>query len=107
MRCDRCFPLNRQQAIVTRRRFRSLSRMAEYSTRLAALGDHETCVFDSGSSGRPVILIHALSLGHRVWADVIPLLLEKYRVIAYDLRGFGGAAGAPAVQSVFDFAKDL
>jgi 3-oxoadipate enol-lactonase len=54
-----------------------------------------------------MILIHALSLDHRMWTNVIPLLLEKHRVIAYDLRGFGGAARAPAVQSIFEFATDL
>jgi 3-oxoadipate enol-lactonase len=81
--------------------------MAEYPIRSADLGDHETSVFDSGGSGAPLILIHALSLDHRVWADLIPLLLDKHRVIAYDLRGFGGAAAAPAVQSIWDFADDL
>ncbi|MFB4202949.1 hypothetical protein KBTX_00272 [wastewater metagenome] len=54
------------------------------------LHDHTTRLFDSGGDGPPLVLLHALSLDWRMWSRVIPLLTPRYRVIAYDLRGFGG-----------------
>jgi 3-oxoadipate enol-lactonase len=71
------------------------------------LGDHETLVTDTGGDLPPLILLHALGLDRRMWRDVIPLLASRYRVIAYDLRGHGHAAGAPAVQGMAHFASDL
>lgn len=71
------------------------------------LGDHETLVTDTGGDLPPMILLHALGLDRRMWRDVIPLLACHYRVIAYDLRGHGHAAGAPAVRDIAHFASDL
>ena len=45
-------------------------------------------VEDQGA-GTPVVLIHGLTLDCRMWWPQIPVLCETFRVIAYDVRGFG------------------
>lgn len=75
--------------------------------RRISLGDHETRVFDSGGEQPAVVLVHALGLDLRMWREVIPILKEKFRVIAYDLRGFGAATGAPPASGLITYADDL
>lgn len=43
---------------------------------------------DTGS-GTPVVLIHGDWTDSGIWALLVPLLQDRYRVIRYDLRGFG------------------
>ncbi len=77
------------------------------TTRRLTLADHQTRVFDSASDKPAVILVHALGLDHRMWREVIPLIAERFRVIAYDLRGYGAAAGAPVAKGLSTHADDL
>lgn len=76
---------------------------------IARLHDHETLVRDTGGSGIPIVLIHALSLDGRMFNDLIPLLSTQTgaRVITYDLRNHGHARGAPLTQSLEHSASDL
>ena len=40
--------------------------------------------------GSPVVLVHSAVVNRRAWDGVVPPLVEAgYRVIAYDMRGFG------------------
>lgn len=71
------------------------------------VGDHDTLVWDNGGSGVPMLLVHALSLDHRIWREVYPQLAAGGRVIAYDLRGHGYARGAPLTESLDHLADDL
>jgi 3-oxoadipate enol-lactonase len=75
--------------------------------RRVALADHETLVAQRGESGPPVVLLHALGLDWRMWEPVMEPLAAGRRVFAYDLRGHGWAAGAPAPYSMGDIAADL
>lgn len=77
------------------------------ATRNVKLDDHQTRVFDSAGAKPALVLVHALGLDHRMWRDVIPVLTERFRVIAYDLRGHGAAAGAPVAQGLVTYAGDL
>ncbi len=48
-------------------------------------------------AGPPIVLLHAGVADRRAWHGVAPLLAAAgHEVIAYDRRGFGDAAGAPA-----------
>ncbi|MBI1417497.1 MAG: alpha/beta fold hydrolase [Limimaricola sp.] len=80
---------------------------ATLATRHVMLDDHQTRVFDSAGAKPALVLVHALGLDHRMWRDVIPVLTERFRVIAYDLRGHGAAAGAPVAQGLVNYAGDL
>jgi 3-oxoadipate enol-lactonase len=71
------------------------------------LADHDTLVLDTGGSGTPIILIHALSMDSRMFQKLIPRLAKTARVIAYDLRGHGLARGAPLTQSLDHLVSDL
>ncbi|MEO3751156.1 alpha/beta fold hydrolase [Streptomyces sp. B6B3] len=73
----------------------------------ARLTDHETLVAQRGTAGPPVLLLHALGLDWRMWEPVMPRLAAGRRVFAYDLRGHGRAAGAPAPFTLADAAADL
>lgn len=49
---------------------------------------------DTGSpapSGATILLVHGFPLSHAVWNEQIALLSKRNRVIAPDLRGFGGS----------------
>lgn len=77
------------------------------SNRCVELTDHTTTVYDSDNDKMPIVLVHALGLDWRMWRDVIPQLESKFRVIAYDLRGFGSAISAPKAKGIGDYVEDL
>lgn len=61
---------------------------------------------DAGS-GYPVFLIHGMGSDHAVWAELIPLLQNDYRVIAMDLRGHGLSSKTPGPYSIELFSEDI
>jgi 3-oxoadipate enol-lactonase len=72
------------------------------------LWDHETLVRDSGGTGVPIVLIHALSMDGRMFQKLVPRLATNgTRVVTYDLRGHGYARGAPLTQSLEHLVADL
>jgi pimeloyl-ACP methyl ester carboxylesterase len=72
------------------------------------LGDLAIAVTDTGS-GSPVLLLHGLGCGKRMWTHQVRALKQRFRVIAYDQRGHGLTA-APAVATSYSathLARDL
>ena len=49
----------------------------------------------AGSGAAPVVLVHGLGTSDRWWAPTIPVLADRYRVLAVDLVGFGRSARQP------------
>lgn len=49
-------------------------------------------------NGTPLLLIHGTPKTHSYWRDLIPLLSERFTVIAPDLRGFGDTDRPPTAQ---------
>jgi pimeloyl-ACP methyl ester carboxylesterase len=45
--------------------------------------------YQESGAGDPVALIHGFSLDQRVWEDQVPELEKRFRVIRYDMRGYG------------------
>lgn len=70
------------------------------------VGDLWINVIDRGM-GSPVLLVHGFPLDHRMWNEQIELLSTRHRVIAPDLRGFGGSFGAAGTTTMARFADDL
>jgi pimeloyl-ACP methyl ester carboxylesterase len=63
-------------------------------------------VRDSGSEGVPVVLVHGLGFGQRIWDHVVPRLnVGGLRVVTYDQRGHG-ASGASNDYSLSAFCED-
>ena len=51
---------------------------------------------DTGGDGPPLVLMHP-GIGHSaVWDALVPPLAERFRVIRYDLRGYGRSPRATA-----------
>ena len=48
-----------------------------------------TLYYEVAGTGFPLVLLHAEISDHRMWDDQFSALAEHYRVIRYDLRGFG------------------
>ncbi|ROR14566.1 alpha/beta fold hydrolase [Erwinia sp. JUb26] len=91
----------------TRTTLSGMDRFSPLTAGKFTLGDHQTRLYDSGGDRPALVLVHALGLDWRMWREVIPQLNHRFRVIAYDLRGFGAAAGAPVAADLQQYARDL
>jgi len=72
------------------------------------IGNLAVAVGDAGD-GPPVVLLHGLACGKRMWFHQILALRNRFRVIAYDQRGHG-LTDAPAVATDYSaghLARDL
>lgn len=81
--------------------------MPEQESRQIVLGNYASLVQDTGGRNPPFILIHALGTNQHMWDEVVPLIADQRRVITYDVRGHGSAAGAPLPFSMSIFSSDL
>ena len=61
--------------------------------------------YQVAGEGAPVVFIHGLGLDLRMWDDQFQIFTARYRVIRYDLRGFGKSA--PQTDERFLHAEDL
>ena len=61
--------------------------------------------------GRPLVLIHGVTLAAEVWAPIMHLASDRFRVIAIDVRGHGrsvvGSGGVGRVNAAHDLATVL
>ncbi len=60
--------------------------------------------YEDAGSGPPVVLLHEGVVDSRIWAPVVPLLADGYRVIRYDQRGFGRS---PLPDRPYSVVEDL
>ena len=72
-----------------------------------ALGDADLHYVAAGSSGPPILLVHGFPESWWTFHKVIPLLAERHRVFAVDLRGFGDSSVAGADHGSAIAAADL
>lgn len=59
---------------------------------------------DDGA-GAPVVLLHGFGLDRRMWDDQVASLARRYRVIRYDMRGYGRSS-MPGAEA-YSHADDL
>jgi pimeloyl-ACP methyl ester carboxylesterase len=82
--------------------------IAEFETKRLDLGGGvETRVLDTGGSGPALVLIHGLAASIEIWACVIGPLSTRFRVIAFDLPGFGEASKPDAPYDAPFFVSQL
>ncbi len=62
--------------------------------------------YETAGAGHPLVLIHGYTLDSRMWDDQFDTLSQKYRVIRYDLRGFGKSA-CPSPGQKYCHTEDL
>ncbi len=76
--------------------------------------EHEISTPDGGSvhvlekgAGRPLVLLHGITLRADVWAPQFHQLADRYRVIAVDLRGHGTSRAGDAGFGIARLGDDL
>lgn len=52
-----------------------------------------TLPYEERGSGPPVVFIHGWTQNMSIWDEQVPVFAPKYRVIRYDVRGFGRSTG--------------
>lgn len=75
------------------------------SLRTVRIGSLNLNVYDRGR-GTPVLLVHGFPLDHSMWSCQLAALAAAHRVIAPDLRGFGGSDVSPGTVTMEQFADD-
>ncbi len=61
--------------------------------------------YETAGSGEPLVLIHGNTLDTRMWDDQWSPFAERYRVIRYDMRGFGRSS--MPTETAYSPAEDL
>jgi len=56
--------------------------------------------------GHPLVLVHGFSVNTRVWDDQFEVFAKRFKVMRYDVRGFGKSA-LPTVGKEYSHSKDL
>ncbi|ELK41563.1 alpha/beta fold hydrolase [Brevibacillus agri] len=60
--------------------------------------------YEMAGEGEPLLLIHGFNLDNRMWDEQVAALAESYKVIRFDLRGFGKT---PATNLPFTLYDDV
>lgn len=75
-------------------------------TRRVKIDDVALNVAEQGA-GPPILLVHGFPLDHTMWRGQLAGLSDEFRLIAPDLRGFGGSDVLGETVSMEQFADDL
>jgi 3-oxoadipate enol-lactonase len=73
---------------------------------LVSVGSFRMNVEQRGA-GRPLLLVHGYPLDHSMWQWQLGEFADRFRVIAPDLRGFGGSDVTPGTATMQQMADDL
>ena len=76
-------------------------------TEMLALPDGAAMAYDDAGSGRPLVLIHGVSMSRRFFERNVGPLSERFRVINVDLRGHGDSPASQGGHSVAQYARDV
>ena len=74
---------------------------------LNLVNGEQTRILDTGGNKPTLVLVHGLANSIEIWNRVLPLLSHRFRVIAFDLLGFGQASRPEAAYDAAFFADQL
>lgn len=77
------------------------------STRPIFNGYRHWLVEAGPSGGLPVVLVHGFPFSHAAWVPQIEALSDRYRVVAYDLRGLGRSEVGDGQYALESYVDDL
>jgi non-heme chloroperoxidase len=63
--------------------------------------------YDDRGSGRPVVLVHGVSMSRRFFEHNLDALAERFRVVSLDLRGHGESPAHEGGHTVAQYGRDL
>lgn len=75
--------------------------------RFVRTGELRVHYLDWGGGGPPVVLIHSAYSTAHVWDLFAPTIVDEFRVLAPDLRGYGQTDRPPTGYSARELAEDL
>ena len=68
---------------------------------------NDTCLYyEVAGTGPPLVLIHGFTLDTRMWDDQFEAFSKHYRVVRYDMRGYGQSA-LPVLGEDYSHVDDL
>jgi pimeloyl-ACP methyl ester carboxylesterase len=67
--------------------------------------DNLSVVYERSGKGRAVLLFHGWGDDHRTFQSLVPLLTDRYELIALDLPGFGASQAPQAAWNLDDYAR--
>jgi pimeloyl-ACP methyl ester carboxylesterase len=62
--------------------------------------------YDVEGSGEPLLMIQGLGYGRSGWGPALKLLAQRFRVVTFDNRGFGGSEITPGPYTTAQLARD-
>lgn len=71
------------------------------------LNGERTRIRDTGGDMPALVLVHGLANSIEIWGRVAPRFAERFRVVAFDLPGFGAASRPDAAYDAAFFAEQL
>lgn len=63
--------------------------------------------YEDTGQGSPLVLVHGHPFDRSMWRDQVAAFSLQWRVITFDLRGYGGTTVTPGTTSLEDFALDI
>src|SRR6476469_9005727 len=75
--------------------------------RLHDLPDGASLAYDEAGAGRPVVLIHGVSMSRRYFERNLAALSERFHVVNVDLRGHGESPSHDGGHTVAQYARDV
>jgi non-heme chloroperoxidase len=76
-------------------------------TALLEIAGGARIAYDDRGSGRPVLLVHGVSMSRRFFERNLDALAERFRVVSVDLRGHGESPAHEGGHTVAQYARDL
>jgi non-heme chloroperoxidase len=76
-------------------------------TDLLDIGGGVRLAYDDRGSGRPVLLVHGVSMSRRFFERNLDPLAQRFRVVSLDLRGHGESPACEGGHTVAQYARDL
>lgn len=73
---------------------------------IVKIGDVDVAYEDVGQ-GLPLVLVHGHPFDRSMWRDQVRAFRAHYRVITFDLRGYGETTVIPGKTSLGEFARDI
>jgi 3-oxoadipate enol-lactonase len=71
------------------------------------LTDGATIWYEEAGEGKPLLHIHGSAFGHRNFEKLTPLVADSFRVIDFDLPGYGQSHGGPPASGFEDTARQV